>query len=133
MTFFHWLMTSWWRNMSDIFDTQSIPEIFYHNFITLMSLLAASVSGSNVPKLCMKSAISDIWPIFIDLWSHVWRNMSDIFYIRSIPETFYYHLDTLVTGHCVQWLHVKQTRNGIDKCGPTLDFPLLTPYLTIFH
>ena len=44
-----------------------------------------------------------------------WRNMSDIFYILSIPEVFYYHLDTLVTRCCVPRLHVKQTRNGVDK------------------
>ena len=33
MTFFHWLMTSWWRNMSmsDIFYIISIPEIFYYH------------------------------------------------------------------------------------------------------
>ena len=53
------------------------------------------------------------------------RNLSDIFYIRSIPETFYYHLDTLVTGYCVPWLHVKQTRIGVDKCCRTPVFSLL--------
>ena len=112
--------------MVDIFDTQSIPEIFYHDFITLTSLLAASVSRFNVPNFGMKSVISDIWPIFNDLWRHVWRNFSDIFYIRSIPETYYYHLDTLVTGYCVPWLHVKQTQIGIDKWRRTPVFHLLT-------
>ena len=38
-----------------------------------------------------------------------WRNMSDIFYILSIPEILNYHVDTLVTGYCVPWLHVKQS------------------------
>ena len=48
------------QKKKDIFDTQSTPEIFYYDFITLMSLLAASVSGSNVPNLGMNSANSDI-------------------------------------------------------------------------
>ena len=82
----------------DIFDTQSTPEIFYYDFITLMSLLAASVSGSNVPNLGMNSANSDIWPICIDLWRHVWHNMSDIFWIINIPEMFYYHVVTLTSS-----------------------------------
>ena len=53
----------------------------------------------------MKSAISDIWSIFIDLWRHVWRNVSDIFYILNILEMFYHDifivtssLDTLVAS-----------------------------------
>ena len=75
--------------MTDFFDILSILEVFHHNVITLMSLLVASVSGSNVPNLGMKSAISDIWPIFIDLWRHVWRNMLDILYIINIPEMFH--------------------------------------------
>ena len=96
-------MTSWWRNISDIFEIQSNSKGFYHDAIIVKSSLVVSASGSNVPNLGMKSAISNIWPIFIDLWRHVGRHKSDIFYILNIPEIFYYHviivmssLDTLV-------------------------------------
>ena len=64
----------------------------------------------------MTSVISDIWPISISLWRHVWR--------INILEIFYYHVITLVTGYCVPWLHVKQTRNGVDKWHRTVDFPI---------
>ena len=37
LTFFHWLMASWWRNMSDIFYIINIPEILYYHVITLTS------------------------------------------------------------------------------------------------
>ena len=65
MTFFHWPMTSWWRNMSDICDLLNILEILY------------------------------------------------------------YHVDTLVTGYCVPWLHLHQTKSGADKCSRTGNFSLL--------
>ena len=39
MTFLHWLMTSRWREKSDIFYIINTPEIFYYHFITLMSSL----------------------------------------------------------------------------------------------
>ena len=98
--------------MVDIFDTQSIPEMFYYHVVTLTSLLAASVKRYNVPNFGMKSVISDIWPIFNDLWRHVWRNLSDIFYIRNIPEMFHYHfiivtssLVTLVTSDVTHSTH----------------------------
>ena len=66
------------------------------------------------------------WPV--TSW---WRNLSDIFYIHSIPEMLYYHLDTLVTGYCVPCLHVKQTRIGVDKCFWIGNFPLLISYNTL--
>ena len=44
LTFFHWLMRSWWRNMSDIFYILSIPEIFYCHFIIVKSLLVTLVT-----------------------------------------------------------------------------------------
>ena len=64
----------------------------------------------------MTSVISDIWPISISLWRHVWR--------INILEIFYYHVITLVTGYCVPWLHIKQTRNEVDKWRRTVDFPI---------
>ena len=42
--FFHWLMTSWWRNTSDIFYIFSIPEIFYYHVVTMKSSLVTLVT-----------------------------------------------------------------------------------------
>ena len=54
-----------------------------------------------------------------------WCNMSDIFDLLNILEMLYYHMDTLATGYCIPWFHVKQTRIGIDNCARIGDFPLL--------
>ena len=69
---------------------------------------------------------------FINLPGHVWRTLSDIFGILSIPEIFHHNvitltslLVTLVTWYCVPWLHVKQTWNGVDKCNQISFFPPL--------
>ena len=43
----------------------------------------------------------------------------------------YYHVDTLVTGYCVPWLHVKQTRNGVDNWSWIGLFPLLALHLNV--
>ena len=51
--------------------------------------------------------------------------MSDIFDLLNILEMLYYHVDTLVTGYCVPWLYVKQTRIGVDKWFWIGNFPLL--------
>ena len=60
---------------------------------------------------------------FIGWWRHDDVTCQILFYIINISEMFYYHviivtssLVTLITGHCVPWLHVKQTRNGVDNC-----------------
>ena len=50
MTCFHRLMTSWWRNMFDIFYILSIPEIFYYHVIILKSSLDTLVKWYNVPN-----------------------------------------------------------------------------------
>ena len=61
MTFFHWLMTSWWRNMSDIFYILSIPEMLYYHAIILMSSLDTLVNWYNVPNFgvdnCCRSPV----------------------------------------------------------------------------
>ena len=66
LTFFHWLMTSWWRNMSDIFYILSIPEMFYYHVITLMSSLDTLVKWYNVPNFgadnCSRSPDSLLLP-----------------------------------------------------------------------
>ena len=43
-------MTSWWRNMSDIFYILSIPEMLYYHVITLKSSLDTLVKWYNVPN-----------------------------------------------------------------------------------
>ena len=45
MTFFHWLLMSWWCNMSDIFYILSIPEIFYYYVIIVKSSLVTLVTS----------------------------------------------------------------------------------------
>ena len=64
MTFFHWLMTSWWRNMSDIFYILSIPEMLYYHAITLMSSLDTLVKWYNVPNFGVNNfGRSPIFPL----------------------------------------------------------------------
>ena len=43
-------MTSWWRNMSDIFYILSVPEMFYYHVITLKSSLDTLLKWYNVPN-----------------------------------------------------------------------------------
>ena len=95
--------------MSDIFYILSSQEVIYHDVIIVTSSLVTLITGSNVANLGTKSAISDSWPIFIDLWRHVWRNVSDIFYILNITEMFYHDfiivtssLDTLVASDVIE-------------------------------
>ena len=90
------LIIGWWRhvwpNLLDSFVIPSIPK-----YSTLMSSLyfiitSHLVTGTDVPNLGMKNVISDIWPNRIDLWRHVWRNISgDIL-------TKFHHCD-VITGH----------------------------------
>ena len=105
--------------------------MLYYHVVTLTSLLATSVKWYNVPNFGTKSVISDIWPIFNDLWRHDDVTCQIFFYIRSIPETFYHQLDTLVTGYCVPWLNVKQTRNGFDNRARIGLSPLLSRYIEV--
>ena len=68
--------------------------------------------------------------LLIVLSGHAWCNM---FHILSILEVSHSDviivimssLVTLVTGCCVPWLHVKQTRNGVDNCAWIPVFHLL--------
>ena len=65
-------------NFTNVYLCHNVPW-YGTKYGTLLLMYVTSVTGSNVSNLGMKSAISDIWPIFIELWRHVWRNMSDIF------------------------------------------------------
>ena len=102
-----WLMKSWWRNMSDIFYILIISERnppWGHHCDVITGRLGKWIQCTKFGN--EKCNIRYLY-IFIDLWRHVWRNMSDIFYILSILEMLYYHaitlispLDTLVTCTC---------------------------------
>ena len=131
MTFF----IGWWRHDDvpcQIFlTTQSIPEILYHDFITLTSLLVASVSGSNVQNLGMKSAISDVWPIFIDLWRPflTWYVRYFLYYKHSRDVLLScHHCDIIISHLGKEWRHTFHAYLWVYKCCRTVNFPLLPWY-----
>ena len=119
----------WWRH-NDVNG-----RYFWHSKHSRDVLLSCRHFDFITGRLCKMVQCTKFWYEKCNFWdlTHFqwpvtswWRNLSDIFYIRNIPETFYYHLDILVTGYCVPWLHVKQTRIGVDKWFWIPVFPLLT-------
>ena len=50
LTHFQWPVTSWWRNLSDIFDILSNPEEFHYDVIIVTSSLVTLVTGYCVPR-----------------------------------------------------------------------------------
>ena len=146
------------RRSMNSWQTTKVLENFYHTFTQLILNLMN-------PESC------NIWEIykclifapFIDIWYNLRRNILDIFDIQSISEKFNHDainvksslvslvtghcvpwlhanqnemesigalellLSLLITGHCVSWLHVKKTRIGVDKWARIGDFPPLYP------
>ena len=125
----------WWRH-NDVNG-----RYFWHSKHSRDVLLSCRHFDFITGRLCKMVQCTKFWYEKCNFWdlTHFqwpvtswWRNLSDIFDILSNPEEFHYDvinvtssLVTLVAGYCVPWLHVKQTRIGVDKWHRIGTFPLL--------
>ena len=86
MTFFYWLMTSWWRIMSDIFDLLNILEMLYYHVDTLVTVNASSRPADCFPLYYTKSLyISSCYQGVHMIVEYLWNaeNVKNIWHVTS--------------------------------------------------